>query len=127
MTIFLANFVSSTLSYIFQFPKPYMAYFKIKSVAFFNEWGSPNNQIILLISFACSFYKAVVSNKTCSKNLVTKIIVIFFLVVYSFIDGFLLFSSGNVTYNQIIISACLSVAIFLFIFYCFPLDLNNSK
>ena len=127
MTIFLANFVSSTLSYIFQFPKPYMAYFKIKSVAFFNEWGSPNNQIILLISFACSFYKAVVSNKTCYKNLMMKIIVIFFLVVYSFIDGFLLFSSGNVTYNQIIISACLSVAIFLFIFYCFPLDLNNSK
>ena len=78
MTIFLANFVSSTLSYIFQFPKPYMAYFKIKSVAFFNEWGSPNNQIILLISFACSFYKAVVSNKTCSKNLMMKIIVIFF-------------------------------------------------
>ena len=69
MTIFIANFVSSTLSYIFQFPKPYMAFYKIKSVAFFNEWGSPNNQIIVLLSFACSFYKAVVSNKTCSKKL----------------------------------------------------------
>ena len=127
MTIFLANFLSSTLSYIFQFPKPYMAFFKIKSVAFFNEWGSPNNQIIVLISFACSFYKAVVSNKTCGKRIWVKIIVILLLVIYSFIDGFLLFSSGNVTYNQIIISACLSVVIFLFIFYCFPTDLNNSK
>ena len=127
MTIFIANFVSSTLSYIFQFPKPYMAFFKIKSVAFFNEWGSPNNQIIVLISFACSFYKVVVSNRTCCKTLAAKIIVILILIIYSFIDGFLLFSSGNITYNQLIISACLSVAIFLFIFYCFPLDLNNSK
>ena len=48
MTIFLANFLSSTLSYIFQFPKPYMAYYKIKSVDFFNEWARPNNQIVLL-------------------------------------------------------------------------------
>ena len=127
MTIFSANFLSSALSYIFQFPKPYMAFYKIKSVAFFNEWGSPNNQIVVLISFACSFYKAVVSNKTCGKRIWIKIIVIILLIIYCFIDGFLLFSSGNLTYNQMIISVCLSLVIFLFIFYCFPTDLNNSK
>lgn len=127
MTIFLANFLSSTLSYIFQFPKPYMAYYKIKSVAFFNEWGSPNNQIVVLISFAFSFYKAVVANKLCEKKIWIKMLVIILLVFYTFIDGFLLFASGNVTYNQIIISSLLAVVIFLFIFYCFPLDLNKSR
>lgn len=69
ITIFLANFLSSTLSYIFQFPKPYMAFYKIKSVVFFNEWGSPNNQLVLLIAFGCSFYKTLVANKICEKNM----------------------------------------------------------
>ena len=127
MTIFLANFLSSTLSYIFQYPKPYMAYYKIKSVAFFNEWASPNNQIVLLISFGFSFYKVVVANKLCQKKLWIKILIIVLLVFYNFIDGFLLFSSGNVTYNQIINSSLLGVVIFVFIFYCFPLDLNKSS
>ena len=127
ITIFLANFLSSTLSYIFQYPKPYMAYYKIKSVAFFNEWASPNNQIVLLISFGFSFYKVVVANKLCQKKLWIKILIIVLLVFYNFIDGFLLFSSGNVTYNQIINSSFLGVVIFVFIFYCFPLDLNKSS
>ena len=67
MAKILANFLSFTLSYIFQFPKPYIAFYKIKSVVFFNEWGSHNNQIVILISFACSFYKTLVSNKICEK------------------------------------------------------------
>ena len=50
-TIFLANFISSTLCFIFHSPRPYMAYFSIKPVIMFNEWGSPNTQIIVLISF----------------------------------------------------------------------------
>ena len=127
MTIFISNFLSSILSYIFQFPKPYMAFYKVKSVVFFNEWGSPNNQIVLLISFTCSFYKAVVSNKTCDKKLWVKIIVLILLIFYDLIDGFLLFVSGNLTYNELVISVCLAVVIFLFIFYCFSIDLNNSK
>ena len=127
MTIFLANFISSTLSYIFQFPKPYMAFYKIKSVVFFNEWGSPNNQIVLLISFGCTFYKTLVANKICEKKLWIKIIIIILLVFYAFIDGFFLFASGNLTFNQMILSTFLAVAIFLFIFYCFPIDLNKSR
>ena len=127
MTIFLSNFISSTLSYIFQFPKAYMAFYKIKSVVFFNEWGSPNNQIVLLISFACSFYKAVTSNKICEKKIWVRILIIILLIIYSFFDAFFLFASGNMTYNQMILSTFLAVVIFLFIFYCFPIDLNNSK
>ena len=60
MTVFSANFISSTLSYIFHSPKPYMSYYKIKSGAVFNEWGSPNNQIIVLVSFGFSLYKILV-------------------------------------------------------------------
>lgn len=127
ITIFLSNFLSSTLSYIFQFPKPYMAFYKIKSVVFFNEWGSPNNQLVLLIAFGCSLYKALVANKFCEKKIVIKIFIMILLVAYAFFDTFFLFASGNLTYNQIILSTCLAVVIFLFIFYCFPVDLNKSK
>lgn len=127
MTIFLSTFLSSTLSYIFQFPRPYMAFYKIKSVAFFNEWGSPNNQLILLIAFACSFYKVVVANKVCDKKLWSKIVIAICLILYSLFDAFLLFASGNLTYNQMIISACLAFVIFVFIFYCFPIELNKPK
>ena len=127
ITIFLANFLSSTLSYIYQFPKPYMAFYKIKSVVFFNEWGSPNNQLVLLIAFGCSFYKTLAANKLCEKKIWIRIIIIILEVIYAFFDGFFLFASGNLTYNQIIISTCLAVVIFLFIFYCFPIDLNKAK
>ena len=127
MTIFLSTFLSSTLSYIFQFPRPYMAFYKIKSVAFFNEWGSPNNQLILLIAFSCSFYKVVVANKVCDKKLWSKIVIAICLILYSLFDAFLLFASGNLTYNQMIISACLAFVIFVFIFYCFPIELNKPK
>ena len=35
MTVFSANFISATLSYIFQSPKPYMSFYKIKSAVVF--------------------------------------------------------------------------------------------
>ena len=93
-----------------------MAFYKIKSVAFFNEWGSPNNQLILLIAFACSFYKVVVANKVCDKKLWSKIVIAICLILYSLFDAFLLFASGNLTYNQMIISACLAYSLFKFYF-----------
>ena len=74
MTVFSANFISSTLSYIFHSPKPYMAYYKIKSGVAFNEWSSPNNQIVVLVSFGLSLYKVLVSNKP-MENYVKKIMV----------------------------------------------------
>ena len=127
MTIFLSNLLSSVLSYLFQFPKPYMAFYKVKSVVFFNEWGSPNNQLVLLVAFSGTFYKTLVANKLCEKKRWIKIIVILVILLYWFFDGFFLFAAGNLTYNQVILSTCLAVAIFLFIFYCFPVDLNKPK
>ena len=127
MTVFSANFISSTLSYIFQSPKPYMAYYKIKSGVVFNEWSSPNNQIVVLISFGLSLYKVLVSNKPMEKKLWAKILLIILFVCYAFIDIFLLFASGNCTYNQIIISLFFAVVIFLVIFYIFKVNLNKAK
>ena len=127
ITIFLSNLLSSTLSYLYQFPKPYMAFYKVKSVVFFNEWASPNNQLVLLIAFGGSFYKTLVANKTCEKKRWIKFIIIFVILLYWFFDGFFLFASGNLAYNEIILSTFIGVAIFLFIFYCFPIELNKPK
>ena len=127
MTIFLSNFVSSTLSFIFHSPKPYMAFYKIKPIVNFNEWGSPNTQILVLASFALSLYKVLTENKVMERKLWAKIILIVLLVAYSFIDIFLLFCCGNCSYNQIILSLFMAVIIYIFIFYCLKVDLNNSK
>ena len=127
MTIFLSNLIASTLSYIFQSPKPYMAFYRIKSVAFFNEWGSPNNQIIVLIAYGCAFYRVVIANKNLEKKLYAKIIILILLVIYGFIDGFLLFSSGNLTFNQLMLSVFLAVDIYLFIFHNFTINLNKAR
>lgn len=127
MTVFSANYISSTLSYIFQSPKPYMAFYKIKSAVIFNEWGSPNNQIVVLVSFNLSLYKVLTSNKYMEKKIWAKIILIILLIVYSFIDIFLLFASGNCTYNHIVISLFMGVVIFMVIFYSFKVDLKKPK
>lgn len=127
MTVFSANFISSTLSYIFHSPKPYMAYYKIKSGVVFNEWSSPNNQIVVLVSFGFSLYKVLVSNKVMEKKLFAKIILILLFICYAFIDIFLLFASGNCTFNHIIISLFFAVVIFLVIFYIFKVNLNQPK
>ena len=127
MTVFSANFISSTLSYIFHSPKPYMAYYKIKSGVAFNEWSSPNNQIVVLVSFGLSLYKVLVANKAMEKKLWAKILLIILFVFYAFVDIYLLFASGNCTYNHIIISLFFAVVIFLVIFYIFKVDLNKAK
>ena len=127
MTVFSANYVSTTLSYIFHSQKPYMAFYRIKSAVIFNEWGSPNNQIVVLISFGLSLYKVLVHNKYMENKIFAKIILIIFLLGYAFIDIFLLFASGNCTYNQILISLFMAVVIFMVIFYSFKVDLNKPK
>lgn len=127
MTLFSANFISATLSYIFHSPKPYMVYYQIKSAVVFNEWGSPNNQIVVLISFGLSLYQVLTKNRNMEKKLWAKILLIIFLVIYSFIDIFLLFASGNCTYNHIIISLFMAVSIYFIIFHSFKVDLNKSK
>ena len=127
MTVFSANFVSATLSYIFQSPKPYMSFYKIKSAVVFNEWSSPNNQIVVLLSFGFSLYKVLAANKVMEKKLWAKILLIILFVGYAFIDIFLLLASGNCTYNHIIISLFMAVVIFMVIFYIFKVNLNNPK
>ena len=127
MSIFSSNYVCSTLSYIYQSPKPYMAFYKIKSAVIFNEWASPNTQIVVLISFSLCLYQALTKNKVMEKKLWAKIVLILLLVIYCFIDIFLLFASGNCTYNHIIISVFMAISIFLIFFYRLKIDLNKSK
>ena len=127
ITVFSANFISATLSYIFQSPKPYMAFYLVKSAVIFNEWGSPNCQMVVLISFALSLYKVITENKTMEKKQWAKILVMVLLIVYSIIDIFLLFASGNMTYNHIIFSLFISIDIYLVIFHSYKVNLNNAK
>lgn len=127
MNIFSSNYISSTLSYIFHSPKPYMAFFKVKSPVIFNEWSSPNDQIVLLISFLLSFYMVLTRNKYAEKKLCLKVLLIILFTGYAFIDVFLLFAAGNVAFNHLITSVFFGVVIFIVIFFCFKINLNKPK
>lgn len=126
-TIFLSNFISATLCFIFHSPRPYMSYYSIKPVIMFNEWGSPNAQVVVLIAFSLTFYEVVIRNKRMDKSLVGKIIVLIIIGLIVFIDIFLLFGSGNISYNQIIFSLCIGVVVYQIIFILFKVEVNKSK
>lgn len=124
--VFLANFISSTLCFIIHYPRPYMEYFSIKPVIMFNEWGSPNTQIIVLIAFYLSFFEVVIRNKRMERTILGKIIIFIIIASIILIDIFLLFASGNVAYNQLIFSIFIGVFTYQIIFYIFNVEVNNS-
>ena len=126
-TIFLANFISSTLCFILHTPRPYMEYFSIKPIIMFNDWGSPNTQIVVLIAYCLTFYEVVIRNKRMDKSLVGKIIVFIIIGLIALLDIFLLFASGNIAYNQIIFSILIGVVTYQIIFLLFKAEINKSK
>ncbi len=126
-TIFLANFISSTLCFIIHYPRPYMEYFSIKPVIMFNEWGSPNTQIIVLIAFYLSFYEIIIRNKRMERTKPGKIIIFVIFLLIVLFDIFLLFASGNVAYNQIIFSVFVGIFTYQIIFYVFNVEVNKSR
>ena len=125
--IFIANFISSTLCFIFHSPRPYYTYFSIKPVIMFNEWGSPNTQTVVLIAFALTFYEIILKNKKLGNSKAGKIIVLVIIALIVLFDIFLLFASGNISYNQIIFSVCIGIVTYQIIFLLFKADVNNSK
>lgn len=125
-TVFIANFISSLLCFIFHYPRPYMSYYSIKPVIMFNDWGSPNTQVVVLISFSLSFYE-VIRTKRLIKNIFGKIIAISAIGIIDFIDIFLLFASGNIAYNQIIFSILIGIVTYQIIFMIFKVEVNNAK
>ena len=127
LSVFVSNYICSALSFIYQSPRPYMAFYKIKPAVVFNEWASPNNQIVVLITFGLCLYQALTKNKRMEKKLIVKILLIILLVLYIFIDIFLLFASGNCTFNHIIISVFFGISIFLILIYILKIDLNKSR
>ncbi len=93
----------------------------------FNEWGSPNTQTVVLIAFALTFYEIILKNKKLGNSKAGKIIVLIIIVLIVLFDIFLLFASGNISYNQIIFSVCIGIVTYQIIFLLFKADVNNSK
>ena len=127
MIIFGANGVSSLFCYIYHSPKPYMAFYKIRAALIFNEWGSPNTQIVVLVSFYLSFYMIIRGSRFLEVRLVAKIIIFVILILYMIFDILILFASGNCSFNQLIFSLFIGVAIFIFVFYVIKLNPNQPK
>ena len=46
-SLFLANFISATLCFILHAPRPFMSYYSIKPTIMYNDWGSPDSQIVV--------------------------------------------------------------------------------
>ena len=126
-SLFLANFISSTLSFILHAPRPFMSYFSIKPAIMYNDWGSPDNRIVVLISFYLTFYEIIIRNEKMDKSLVGKIIVFSLLGIVAFLDIFFVFSAGNLGYNQIIFSVCTGIVTYQSIFFFFKVEVNKSK
>ena len=126
-SIFLGCFISSTLCFIFHSPRPYMVYYSIKPVIMFNDWGSPNTQVVVLIAFALTFYEISIRNKKLDKSFCGKIIILIIIALIVLIDVFLLFASGNIAYNQLIFSICIGVVTYQIIFLIFKVEVNKSR
>ena len=126
-SIFISNFISSTLCFIFHAPRPYMAYYSIKPVIMFNEWGSPNTQLAVLIAFSLSFYEVVIKDTQIINSLVGKISSFCVIGFILLLDTFLLFASGNIAYNQIIFSICIGVVTYQIIFLIFKVEIKKSR
>ena len=93
----------------------------------YNDWGSPDNRIVVLISFYLTFYEIIIRNKRMDKSLVGKIIIFIILGLVVFLDIFFVFAAGDLGYNQIIFSVCIGIATFQAIFFFFKVNVNKSK
>ncbi len=126
-SLFLANFISAALCFIFHSPRPFMSYYSIKPAIIYNDWGSPDIRIVTLISFYLTFYEIIIRNKIMNKSIAGKIIVFFLLFLFMLLDIFFIFSAGDLGYNQIIFSIFTGIVTYMIIFFIFKVDVNNTK
>ena len=126
-SLFLANFISSTLCFILHAPRPFMSYFSIKPTIMYNDWGSPDNSIVVLISFYLTFYEIIIRNEKMDKSLVGKIIIFSVLGIIAFCDIFFVFAAGDLGYNQIIFSICIGIVTYQIIFFFLKVRLDKAK
>ena len=68
-----------------------MCYFSIKPDILSNDWGSPDNSIVVLISFYLTFYEIIIRNENMDKSLAGKIFVFVILELIAFLDIFFCF------------------------------------
>ena len=92
-----------------------------------NDWGSPDNRIVVLISFYLTFYEIIIRNERMDKSILGKIIVFSVLGLFAFLDIFFIFSAGDLGYNQIIFSVCIGIITYQSIFFFFKVEVNKSK
>jgi hypothetical protein len=126
-TLFLGNFISATLSFILHVPRPFMSYFSIKPAIMYNDWGSPDNRIVVLISFYLTFYEIIIRNEKMDRSILGKIIIFSLLGLLAFLDIFFVFSAGDLGYNQIIFSVCIGIVTYQSLFFFFKVEVNKSK
>ena len=49
----------------------------------FNEWGSPNTQVVVLIAFSLTLYQVIIKNKKLENNLIGKIIILVIIALFA--------------------------------------------
>lgn len=128
LSILISNFFSSIFCYIFHSPRPFMVDSKISPLIFISsEWGSPNTQIVTLITFFLTLFTVIIRNKYMkdAKKLKIFIGIIFSILTLFFI--FLYFFAGVVSYDQIVFSFLLGIICYLLMFSLFDIDFNNPK
>ena len=126
-TIFIANILSNTLAFIFHSPRPYMVYYQIKPVIMFNDWGSPNTQIVVLLSFLLTLYKVITEHQALKNKTAPRVILIVLFCLFGFVDIFVLFAAGTCSYNQLLVSIIIAIVTYQIIFILFEADVNKTK
>ena len=127
LCIYLSNIISSTLSFIYHSPRPYMVYKKFKTLTIFHDWGNPNNQLMILYTFSITLYYIIFKSLKTKKMKKLKIILGFCFGIYCFLDTFFFLVSAEVTYGQIINTILLAIATHFLILNVFKVKVNDYK
>jgi hypothetical protein len=128
LCVYFSNFISSTLSFIYHSPRPYMVYKIIKTFTIFHDWGNPNSQLMTLYTFSITLYYIIFFKSLKTKKMIElKIILGLVFVLYLILDTYYFFVSGEITYGQIFNTALLSIATYFLIVNLFKINVNNYK
>lgn len=126
-SIFLGNFISSTLAFIYHTPRPFMVYYSIKPVFMTNDWGSPDTQMVILVSFALVLFKITVKTEKMMNNTIGKILIGLLITIVVLADIFVIFASGNIAFNQIIFSILIAIVVYQFLFLLLKAKVNKAE
>jgi hypothetical protein len=127
LCVYFSNFISSTLSFIYHSPRPYMVYKTIKTFTIFHDWGNPNSQLMTLYTFSITLYYIIFKSLKTKKMKELKITLGLVFGFYIFLDTYYFFVSGEITFGQIFNTALLSIATYFLIVNFFKINVNDYK